>query len=295
MTTDRPGDVFYIGIDGGGSGCRARLVDQAGRVCALAALDRPANMATDAVAAWGAVMTLCDDALHQAGLPRDVLDQTIAGIALAGLGQSRVRRQAETLAHPFLARTLATDAEAACLGAHGGADGAIVIAGTGSIALAITEGRIVRIGGWGFPVSDHGSGAWLGLEAVREALLAHDGLAPHGTMAKSVLARFDGDPESIVYFRSHAQPADFAALAAFVIDTAETDPRAQALLFEAGSILGAMAEKLPVSEPDRLSILGGLASVLTPFLPTAVRARLTPPAGDGVDGALILARSFSQG
>ena len=62
----------------------------------------------------------------------------------------------------------------ACLGAHGGRDGGIVIAGTGSVGLAMVNGREFRIGGYGFPISDEGSGAEIGLHAIRLALRAHD-------------------------------------------------------------------------------------------------------------------------
>ncbi|WP_366657911.1 BadF/BadG/BcrA/BcrD ATPase family protein [Fodinicurvata sp. EGI_FJ10296] len=280
---------IYIGIDGGGSGSRARLVDGSGRLLGTAT-GRPANMATDAVAAWGAVMGLCDDALQQAGLSRETLDRTVAGIALAGLGQSRERRRAETLAHPFRSRALASDAEAACLGAHNGGDGGIVIAGTGSIAVAMVGGRTTRIGGWGFPISDHGSGAWLGLEAVREGLLAHDGLRPEGTLARAVMGRFRGDPEAVVAFRSRAGPGDYATMAPMVVDAAAAgDPSAKALLRDSGRMLGLMASRLVSAGAERLSIVGGLADPLTPFLPAAIQGTLAPALGDGVDGALILA------
>jgi glucosamine kinase len=62
------------------------------------------------------------------------------------------------------------------LGAHGGGPGAIVAAGTGSIDEALRhDGEHVSVGGWGYPVGDEGSGAWLGMCAMREAQLASDG------------------------------------------------------------------------------------------------------------------------
>ncbi|WP_368856164.1 BadF/BadG/BcrA/BcrD ATPase family protein, partial [Klebsiella pneumoniae] len=77
--------------------------------------------------------------------------------------------------HPFASIAFTSDGVAACLGAHSGADGAIVIAGTGSIGLGFAEGRDLRVGGYGFPISDEGSGADLGLKAVQLALRAFDG------------------------------------------------------------------------------------------------------------------------
>lgn len=49
--------------------------------------------------------------------------------------------------------------------------GAVIIAGTGSIAYAVSpEGKMTRIGGWGYRVSDEGSGQWIGCEFLRAAL-----------------------------------------------------------------------------------------------------------------------------
>ena len=46
----------------------------------------------------------------------------------------------------------------------------IVIAGTGSIAYGRNrEGQTARAGGWGFAISDEGSGHWIGRAAVAAA------------------------------------------------------------------------------------------------------------------------------
>ena len=76
--------------------------------------------------------------------------------------------------HPFRSVVYANDATIACIGAHGGTDGGIVIVGTGSVGFAVVEGREIRVGGYGFPISDEGSGADLGLHAIRLALRAYD-------------------------------------------------------------------------------------------------------------------------
>lgn len=53
--------------------------------------------------------------------------------------------------------------------------GSVVIAGTGSIALNLSrEGHITRYGGWGYQVSDEGSGTWVGVEFLRQSLAACD-------------------------------------------------------------------------------------------------------------------------
>ena len=59
--------------------------------------------------------------------------------------------------------------------AFGGGPGVIVIAGTGSIAYGQNAaGESARAGGWGFAVSDEGSGQWIGRTAVSSLLRAQD-------------------------------------------------------------------------------------------------------------------------
>ena len=61
------------------------------------------------------------------------------------------------------------------MGGHAGHDGGIIVVGTGTVGWAIIAEQEYRVGGWGFPVSDEGSGAWLGCEALRRVLWVRDG------------------------------------------------------------------------------------------------------------------------
>lgn len=59
--------------------------------------------------------------------------------------------------------------------ANGFDEGVVLVAGTGSVALRMTEsGAIERFGGWGYRSSDEGSGCWVGCELVRIALHVAD-------------------------------------------------------------------------------------------------------------------------
>lgn len=50
-------------------------------------------------------------------------------------------------------------------------EGCALIAGTGSVAYAVfSSGETIRFGGWGYRVSDEGSGQWIGCECMRAAL-----------------------------------------------------------------------------------------------------------------------------
>jgi N-acetylglucosamine kinase len=67
------------------------------------------------------------------------------------------------------------DIEIAFEDAFGSGPGVMLIAGTGSIAFGRNkEGETARAAGWGYPISDEGSGQWIGAEGVREALRTRD-------------------------------------------------------------------------------------------------------------------------
>ncbi len=288
--TDRTPDPLYLGIDGGATGCRARLADGAGRVLAEAT-GGPANPRHGLEAACGHLVEVARRTLAAAFLPDPVLGRLRAGLGLAGVGQPADRARLLAWDHPFAGLALATDAEAACLGAHAGGDGAVLVLGTGSCGMARVGGRWHRVGGWGFPVSDPASGAWLGLEAIRLALAAHDGLAGPGPLAGAVLARFGGAPEAVVGWLDGAGPRDYAGLAPLVLDHAAAgDGAAVDLVRRAAADAAAMLAALRATGAPRLALLGGLAGPLGPWLPEAARRSLDAPLGDALDGALRLAR-----
>lgn len=55
------------------------------------------------------------------------------------------------------------------------APGALAGVGTGSYVGFLTGGSVRFAGGWGLALGDEASGAWLGREVLRAALMAHEG------------------------------------------------------------------------------------------------------------------------
>jgi len=88
--------------------------------------------------------------------------------------------------------------------AHDGADGGILVVGTGSIGLAVLNGRQHRVGGWGLPLSDEGSGAWIGREVLRRVLMAYDGRLAWTPLLRRVFERHGSASHAIVQWA--AQP-----------------------------------------------------------------------------------------
>ena len=188
-----------------------------------------------------------------------------------------------------------TDAQAACIGAHGGRDGGIIVIGTGSIGWAELNGRQHRVGGWGWPISDEGSGTWLGCEALRRTLWACDRRVAWTPLLRSLLAKFRSDPHAIVDWMTGALPKDFASFAPEIIEhAAADDPVAIELLQLAGAHVDALAQALVRLGVDRLCLVGGLAGSIEPWLAETTRRHLVAPRGDAVAGALQLARDARE-
>jgi len=82
------------------------------------------------------------------------------------------------------------DVALARIGALGDGDGVLVLAGTGSMAVATGPSGTVRVGGWGDAFGDEGSAHWIGREALAMAARAMDGREPEaGPFARALCAR----------------------------------------------------------------------------------------------------------
>jgi glucosamine kinase len=280
---------WRIGVDGGGTGCRARLVDGAGTVLG-AGVAGPATVRQGVEAAFAAVLEACRQAAREAGWDVADLAKVAAGIGLAGIGRIGALAAIQALPHPFASIRFASDVETACLGAHSGRDGGIVIVGTGTSGLAVVGDRRVRVGGYGFPISDEGSGADLGLKAIRLSLRAGDGRAMPTALTRAVLARFNSEPAEAVAWMDRATATDYATFAPLVLRHADGgDPVGRRIVQEAADDIDQLVRTLVEAGAPRVALIGGLATPIEPWLAPDVRRRLAPLEGDAVDGALLLA------
>ncbi|WFU06160.1 N-acetylglucosamine kinase (plasmid) [Rhizobium sp. CB3171] len=281
---------YFLGIDGGGTGCRARIEDAAGAVLGQG-LSGPATTRLGIAEAWASITRAFEAAIEEAGLSPSDIVRVHAGVGLAGIGRKGALEALRAIKHPFASIDFVSDGEGACLGAHSGRDGAIVIAGTGSIGLGFVERRHLRVGGYGFPISDEGSGADLGLKAVQLALRANDGRHEKTALLAEIMQRFQNDPMEAVAWMDRASATDYAALAPMVMRHADQgDAAGRRIVQNAAEHIDTLIRTLFDKGAPRVSLLGGLSSPLEPWLAPDVRRRLKPIDGDAVSGAIILAR-----
>jgi glucosamine kinase len=191
-----------------------------------------------------------------------------------------------------------SDAIAAHVGACGGGPGAVLSAGTGSVAVAVSpEGRVRLVDGVGQWLGDDGSGAWIGLEGLRAALRARDGRGPE-TLLERLAGEAFGDLETLPRTLSQsgnvAQAA--AAFAGAVCAAADTDAAAASIIDTAARSLArtALAAVRHAGMP-RIILVGGLRELgprlLDPWRAITVDAGvdILEPLGTALDGAARLA------
>jgi glucosamine kinase len=282
--------ALYLGVDGGGSRCRARLEDEHGAVLGEGN-SGPATTRLGIDKAWRSVMHACTAAAERAGLVREDFARMHAGVGIAGFGRRGAEAALGEIVHPFASIRFISDGLAACLGAHSGADGAIVVAGTGSIGVGLIGGRELRFGGYGFPISDEGSGADIALQAIRLALRAADGRGEVSPLLEEVLAAFDHDAYQAVAWSEQATATDYAAFAPMVLRHAmQGDPIGRRIFERAADAIGDLLDLFLRRGIDRLSLVGGLSDAIAAWLTPDLRDRLKAPDGDAVAGALLVAR-----
>ncbi|MDC2956971.1 BadF/BadG/BcrA/BcrD ATPase family protein [Streptomyces gilvifuscus] len=189
--------ALVVGLDAGGTRTRAVLADAAGGSLLGEGAGGPGNALTvplprltehlaQAVAravpesARGAVVAVAGGFAGATGADEDDPGRRNALTALTA-ALRRLDIATERL-------TVTSDIEAAFASAPGApADGLALVAGTGAVAMRITDRRrAFTVDGDGWLLGDDGSGFWIGREAVRAALRMADGRGAATVLAGAV-------------------------------------------------------------------------------------------------------------
>jgi glucosamine kinase len=282
------GRRLTIGAYCGASRCHARLRDSDGRAIAEAQ-GSGGNLYVDFDAALATIDRRIDAVCAKAGLTAADRARLTLGLGLSGLSSPADAERVEARYASFASVRAANDALVGCLGAHAGGDGALVIAGTGSAAVARVGGRETVIGGRGFLLGDDGSAARVGAEAIRAALRAHDGVGPASSLTAEVMRRF-GDPLTATQWALTAKPAGYSAFMPLVFERAAADDAvALAIVRAAAQAIDALIAATGALGATRVVLVGGMNPAITPYLADASRAVLRDPLYDDADGAILIA------
>lgn len=286
---------LFIGVDGGASKCVVRLEDEQGQLIGRET-SGPATIRFSINQAWASIHAALNKILNSHGISlNDSHYKFHAGMGLAGCEIKEAYSAFLNQQHAFETLVVASDAKTACLGAHGGKDGAIIIVGTGLIGYQLEAGNVTRVGGFGFPHDDKGGGAWLGLKAIGLALQWYDKRVQSSGLAEAVYDYFHQDIDHLVTWANNASSTEFATLAALVIHQSKKGDTSAINLLKVSAktvlhIGNTLCKAQQAVAPLPVALIGGIAPFLEPYLDVALRTRLRPSQLTPDQGAILLVK-----
>lgn len=266
--------MLIMGIDGGQSTTRALIADTEGNLLGLG-VGGAANHIHEPGGPERLRRSLRDavnGALQSASLPPD----TRFAVALCGMtGGGALVEEICQQELPAEKVVVTHDTRTALYCITQGAPGAVVIAGTGSVAYGMNElGETAAVGGWGYLMGDEGSAYWIALQALNVCTRAEDGRIPNTWLKRAILMHFGLDSLRALHQRIYSgqmSRAEIASAARAVSDAARLGERmAIRILGSAGRELGMMAvvvlRKLGMQyQRVRVGIVGGVANAPQPL------------------------------
>lgn len=180
---------FYLGIDAGGTKCELMIADTDLKKIFSSKFKSLHYSVVGAKVIAEKFSALIKDVLKKNNL--DIKDCKGICIGLAGAREDADRK---LLKKEFSKRLkfnkirIETDTMTGLYGAFDGADGLILISGTGSVLFGKSGNKIYRVGGWGRILGDEGSGYWIGLQALKQIVKEYDllNIKPRTQLAKAI-------------------------------------------------------------------------------------------------------------
>jgi N-acetylglucosamine kinase-like BadF-type ATPase len=234
--------AYYLGIDGGGTKTRCVLADETS-VLARAMTGGCSVIRFGEQKAREALHSAIGQVCASARISPD----RISGICIGVTGAARpaiaekirgILRELISEGAPAKIEVIG-DHEIALEAAFGAGPGVIAIAGTGSIVYGRdARSHTARAGGWGFAISDEGSGHWIGRGAISAILNARDEGLDTALTGMVLNAWKLATLDALVQHANSTPPPDFPRLFPVVLRAAdEGDSIARKLLSDAGTKL----------------------------------------------------------
>lgn len=282
--------TFIVAVDGGGSRCRLAAFSQQGELLGRVVVDEHASLSMGVRSAWQHI----DHGLHKLRrqLGEDAMWQpSVLCMGLAGSLQQVKRDEFLALLPNGVKALLHTDGYAQLIGATEGQPGICLAVGTGSVIHWLDrEGRKGMAGGWGFPVGDQGSGAWLGMRLLQIYIAHRDGNASSSAMTTLAENRIGTCVSTIQQWTTQSRSGVLAQLAPLVFEAAAAgDPCALELIDEAVEQCMQLIRLAPTDLP--VFVVGGVGEQLSSVFTRELGDRHQRSRGDALRGLWHLAVS----
>ena len=255
---------IYLGIDGGGSKTACVVADDA-MVLGMATAGGSNIVRLGEFVARTNLHAAIEKACAHAHIRPPDIDVAVIGVA----GAATVPEHAAAIRR-ILDEIGIHDAEVvgdnviAMEAAFAGLPGVVVISGTGSIASGRNQrGETARAGGYGFAISDEGSGHWIGRGIVAAALRAFD--AGDTDLLDAICTAWQVSSIDELVRKGNSEPhPDFSELFPMTVDLAtHSHAIAASVLREAGRELAGLAAAVirklwQEHKPVRVALGGGV-------------------------------------
>ncbi|MFK7889276.1 MAG: BadF/BadG/BcrA/BcrD ATPase family protein [Granulosicoccus sp.] len=281
--------AVIVVVDGGASCCRLAAYTQDGEQLATLSIDRHASLTLGVHSAWQHIQ---EGLLQlQAGLGETGphhCDRLVMG--LAGSLQQQKRSQFLQLIPRSLPVTLVTDGYAQLLGATSGEPGICLAVGTGSVLHWLDEtGQSGMAGGWGFPVGDQGSGAWIGMRTLQYYVDSRDGRQCVSTLMTALEQHVGTDVSAIQKWTTKTCSTELARLSPLVFEHVEIADEVACLVRDEAvekcvELISLAPEHLP------LYIAGSVGERLITPLEKILGKRVRPGYRDALHGLWLLSQ-----
>ncbi|MCL6443843.1 MAG: hypothetical protein K6T83_10385 [Alicyclobacillus sp.] len=283
---------LYLGVDCGQTHTEAVLLNADGEVLARGVGGPSHRQGADMEAVFAASFREALQAIR-ALHDWDPSSITAVGLGVTGFaipGKRQAIERGVSAECPNARIVLAQDSVATYWGASRGQDGAVILAGTGSVAYGRHGRNTLHLGGFGYLCGDEGSGGWIGLSAIRRALHAAERRTAESRLTVDIAAWFGVESmravPGAIYAAQAVDVERIARLTRIVSEAAKAgDWLAAEILSDAGAALGTLTVDLlsglhvPPDAPFQLYRLGGVWKVGEPLVSACVdRVRHCYPA-----------------
>lgn len=234
--------MYFLGIDGGGTKTCFTLIDKNGKF--ISKVTKGPSHPTQI--GFGNLEKLLkeglEDTINNSNVYKEDIERVHLGLAGYGIVKEIAEKIAEVVDHVFngMNYDLSSDVRVAIAGALAGEDGINIVAGTGSIALALKNDEIIRCGGWGYTVGDEASAYWIGKKTIELFSKESDGRIEKGALYELLKGHLglNKDSEIISYVNNKIKGdrGEIASLARICSEAAKMDDEGAIVIFNKAAI-----------------------------------------------------------
>ena len=261
--------MYFLGIDGGGTKTCFTLIDKDGNVISrvIKGTCHPTQIGFDNLEIL--LRDGLEEIMESSNISKEQISKSYLGLAGYGVVKEIADKIGEVVSKVFngMDYILNNDVRVAIVGALVGEDGINVVAGTGSIVLALKDEEVLRCGGWGYSIGDEASAYWIGKKSLALFSKQSDGRldkAPLYDIFKTNL-NLNNDYEIISYVNEKIKGdrGEVAKLARLCSDAAQSGDEGAIAIFneaaiEIGEMIKALLNNYDKKDEIKVSYTGGV-------------------------------------